>query len=133
MQKRYKVFITEDEENLQEIYTTRFQLNNFEVKSFRTGFELVTALSDEVPDVILLDIMMPEMNGFETLETINKNFSSEEIKKLPILIWSNLSNRTDEITARNLGAKLYLRKSDYSGQDLVDEVRKFLDKESDKF
>jgi DNA-binding response OmpR family regulator len=127
MQKRYKIFITEDEENLQEIYSTRFNLNNFEVKLFKNGFELVTALGDEVPDVILLDIMMPDMNGFETLETIMKNFSSEAVQNVPVLIWSNLSNKTDEITAKNLGAKMYLKKSDYSGQDLVDVVRKYLD------
>jgi DNA-binding response OmpR family regulator len=125
--KRYKIFITEDEENLQEIYSTRFNLNNFEVKLFKNGFELVTALGDEVPDVILLDIMMPDMNGFETLETIMKNFSSEAVQNVPVLIWSNLSNKTDEITAKNLGAKMYLKKSDYSGQDLVDVVRKYLD------
>jgi DNA-binding response OmpR family regulator len=87
----------------------------------------VTALGDEVPDVILLDIMMPDMNGFETLETIMKNFSSEAVQNVPVLIWSNLSNKTDEITAKNLGAKMYLKKSDYSGQDLVDVVRKYLD------
>ncbi len=127
MFKRYKIFITEDEENLQEIYSTRFNLNNFEVKSFKNGFELVTALADDVPDVILLDIMMPDMNGFETLETITKNFSSPSVRNVPVLIWSNLSNLSDEIQAKNAGAKMFLKKSDYSGQDLVDVVRKFLD------
>jgi len=64
---------------------------------------------DNTPDIIILDIMMPSMNGFEVLKTIKTQSSI----KIPIVVCSNLSSKEDEVKMMELGADLYLRKSDY--------------------
>jgi DNA-binding response OmpR family regulator len=104
-----KVLIIEDNVDLQEIYRINFESEDFLVEVSDNGMDGIMKVLDKNPDIIILDIMMPQVNGFELLQTI-KDQSSINI---PIIVCSNLSSKEDEKKAIDLGADLYLRKSDY--------------------
>lgn len=122
MNIKKKILIIEDTVDLVELYKIYFESAWFEVYTALDGLNGITKAVEVHPDVILLDIMMPQMNGFEVLETI-KNQSSISI---PIIICSNLSKQSDIDKAYNYWADLYLRKSDYEGQQVVDKVLEYL-------
>lgn len=124
----YKIFITEDEETLAEIYAERFKRQGFDVFVFKNGLEMIQHLGDDTPDVILLDLKMPEMNGYEVLETIHKNFADSGKKNVKVIVWSNSNNESEVQKALSAGAIAYLRKIDYSGDDLVEKVKEILKK-----
>ncbi len=124
MNKRIKILIIEDNIDIQELYKIYFEDAGFEVYSSMDGLHWITKILEIVPDLIILDIMMPQMNGFEVLETI-KNQSSI---KIPVIICSNLSQQADIDKAYELWADLYLRKSDYQGAEIVDKINEFLNK-----
>ena len=123
-----KIFIAEDEETLAEIYSERFKRQGFEVSVFKNGLELIEKLGDETPDVILLDLKMPEMNGYEVLETIHNNFADAGKKNVKVIVWSNSNNNSEVDKALKSGATAYLHKIDYSGDDLVEKVKEILGK-----
>ena len=123
MNTNLKIFIAEDEDVLREIYSERFLKSGFDVKTFRNGLELISALSDDTPNIILLDVNMPEMNGYEVLQTIKENFQAQDKQDVIVAIWSNLSSDADVQRAMRAGATTYFKKSEFSGQDLVEGVR----------
>jgi len=84
--------------------------------------------NEEKPDVVLLDLMLPEMDGFSVLGSLKENFNSSELKNVPIIVWSNLSEDSDITKALQGGATMYLRKSDYDGDDLVEKVKDIINK-----
>jgi DNA-binding response OmpR family regulator len=121
------ILIIEDNTELVDIYTTRFENAGFKVFSSHNGLDAMVILASESIDLIILDLMMPQMNGFEVLESIKNNFSNEKTQ-IPIVIWSNLSQEYDKEKAMRMGASLYLAKSSYSGDDLVKTITRFLEK-----
>ncbi len=118
------VLIIEDNEDIQEIYKIQFESQWFTVITSLTGLDGIAKTVEHSPDIILLDIMMPQMDGFEVLETI-KNQSSITT---PIIVCSNLSQESDIIKTHELGASLYLVKSDYTWSQVVEKVIWFLNK-----
>jgi CheY-like chemotaxis protein len=122
MHKILKIFIAEDEVVLNEIYSQRFSQSGFTVKSFYNGEDLIAALTDETPDVVLLDMNMPKMTGFEVLNTIHQNFQSKDKQDVLVIAWSSLNNEADIQKVKMTGATVFLHKGDYEGQDLVDKV-----------
>jgi len=86
------VLIIEDNEDIQEIYKIHFESQWFTVISTLNGLDGIIKTLEISPDIILLDIMMPQMDGFEVLETI-KNHSSINT---PIIVCSNLSQESDK-------------------------------------
>lgn len=115
--------IVEDDPMLVEIYEKKLKDSGFEVKVVTTG----TAAKDEIiayqPELILLDIVLPDMDGFEILEAVKKE---PEIKNIPIYIFSNLSAKEDIERAISLGAAGFLTKSSFTPSQLVEEVKKIL-------
>jgi CheY-like chemotaxis protein len=114
-----KILIIEDNQDIQELYKYAFEAGGYEVSLSKDGMAGLDETLNFKPDVILLDIMMPEMNGFEFLEALNNN---EEIKDIPVAVITNLSQEQEKKKAIDKGASLYLEKSDFEGTDLVEKV-----------
>ncbi len=126
--KMPKIFIVEDNKDLLEIYRLRFEVAGFQVVTSETGLDFLTKFNEEKPDIVLLDLMLPEMDGFSVLSSLKDNFESSVLKNVPIVVWSNLSEDSDITKALKGGATMYLRKSDYDGDDLVEKVKDILNK-----
>lgn len=114
-----KVLIIEDNLEIQEIYELNFEAENFLVKLASDGMKWIVEILTFKPNIIILDIMMPDMDWFEVLKAI-KNQSSI---KTPILVCSNLNSVEDEKKAISYWADLYLRKSDYEWDEIVEKAK----------
>ena len=114
--------IVEDNQNIQEIYKHSFEKGGYEVILKDNGLEGLACVGETMPDVILLDLMLPKMDGFEFLKELKKNQLD-----VPVIVCSNISD--NEITTKiiDLGAIGILLKVDYSGKQLVDKVEYLLD------
>lgn len=122
-EQKIKVAIIEDEEVL---------LNVLENKLKKEGFDVVTALDGEIgvkvvreslPDIILLDIIMPKVNGFEVLAQLNQD---PVLAKIPVIIISNSGQPVEIDKALSLGAKDYLVKAEFDPQEVIEKIRKQL-------
>ena len=118
-----KIIIVEDNKDLQQIYKYAFESKGYEVKISDNGLVGITDIIDFMPNIVLLDLMMPEMNGYEFLEALKNNTSI----KVPVAVISNLTQEQERQKAMQSGADLYLVKSDYEGLDLVTKIDAFLD------
>ena len=119
-----KVLIIEDNTDLQEIYTLNFEAENFLVEVASDWMKWIVKVLNFKPDIIILDIMMPSMDGFEVLKTIRDQSSI----RIPIIVCSNLNSQDDAKKTLNLGADVYLRKSDYEWDEIVEKAVELLNK-----
>jgi two-component system alkaline phosphatase synthesis response regulator PhoP len=101
-----KILLVDDEEDILEFLKYNLERENFEVLVSTNGEDALKQLSQS-PDLIVLDIMMPGMDGFELYELIKKNKESQDI---PIIFLTAKSGETDEIKGLNLGASDYIQK-----------------------
>jgi two-component system, OmpR family, response regulator VicR len=120
-----KVILIEDDLDLAEIYHLKMQLDGIKAIIVSSPSKAIEILVKEQPDLVLLDIMMPEINGFDLFAQIKKN---ETIKDIPIYIWSNLAQEKDKERARNLKVDGYLVKSEYTPADLAKKVKELINK-----
>ena len=118
-----KILIVED---------NKFLLNDLRIKLQRAGFEIMTAvdgrqaiqvLEESIPDLILLDLVMPIKDGFAVLEELK---AVEKWKSIPVLITSNLSQKEDIEKGMALGAVDYIIKGDLSINDLIAKINSIL-------
>ncbi|PLX27066.1 response regulator [Candidatus Parcubacteria bacterium] len=120
-----KVLIIEDEENLQKLYQLKIEMADFEVECANNGIEGYNKSINFKPDLILLDLMMPKQNGFDTLEQLKKN---NKTKNIPVIILSNLGHENDIEMVMELGAKEHLVKSQIELDELVNKVKLYTSK-----
>ena len=113
-----KIMIIEDNKDLQEIYKHSFEKYGYEVVVRGDGLEGVMSVVEIMPDIILLDLMMPGMDGFGFL----KKLKEIESISIPIIVCSNISDVESINRAIKDGAEAVLLKVDYSGKQLVDKV-----------
>ena len=125
--KKIKILLAEDDKFISRAYTDGFTRYGYEVIAVTDGEEAIKQAKSEKPDIILLDLIMPIKNGFETLEEIKAN---KNIKDIPVIILSNLGQDTDIKKGRDLGAVDYLIKSDYSMSEIIKKINKCLDNSS---
>jgi DNA-binding response OmpR family regulator len=119
-----KILIVEDNLDLCEIYRLSFEAAEFVVKIALEGLNGIVEVVDFQPDVVLLDLMMPQMNGYEFLQALKDNTSMD----VTVIVCSNLSQEVDIKKALNVGADYYLKKSDFDGPSLVAKVQELLRK-----
>lgn len=117
-----RILIVEDDIDLQEIYKYAFEAGGYEVKVSSDGLHGITDAVEYMPDAVLLDIMMPEMNGYQFLEALSDNTSL----KVPVVVITNLTQEREKQKALQAGASLFLTKAEYDGPDLVVKVNELL-------
>ncbi|MEN9552167.1 MAG: hypothetical protein RI935_544 [Candidatus Parcubacteria bacterium] len=113
-----KILIIEDNKDLQDIYRHSFEKDGYTVVTKDNGQDGFDAIAEELPDVILLDLMMPGVNGFEFLQKIK----AIEGVNIPVIVCSNISDIEMINKAIQEGAAAVLLKVDYVGRQLVDKV-----------
>jgi DNA-binding response OmpR family regulator len=116
-----KVIIVEDDPMISEIYQKKFSESGFEVEAADSGEQVLTLAKKEKIDLILLDLLMPKMNGFEVIKNIRQGQYDPGIK---IIVFSNLSQKEDRDKALKLGANGFIAKSDFTPSALVEEVQR---------
>jgi CheY-like chemotaxis protein len=121
--KKKLVCIVDDDENIREIYQRKFKREEFDVVLAEDGEKGIAVIRERKPDVILLDIQMPMMDGFEVMKVLRKD---EALSKIPVVV---LSNVDDERTFKKIGefeTRFYLIKALTTPQKAVDIVREVL-------
>lgn len=113
-----RVLIVEDDQDLCRIYQSAFKKQNCDVVIKNDGLNAISEIAEIAPDFVLLDLMIPELDGYSFLEALQNNTSM----KARIIIASNLSNERDVKRALELGAIGYLRKVDYTGAQIAEEA-----------
>lgn len=120
-----KILIIEDDKFLIKVYSDKLIREGFDVSMAISGEEGVGKILKEKPDLVLLDILLPQKNGFDILSQIKLN---PDTKSIPVIIITNLGQDTDIKTGLELGAVDYLIKTDFSINKLPELVRKHLAK-----
>ncbi len=117
-----KILIIEDEENLAELYQLKFEQEGFIVFTSENGREGIEIAKQEQPDLILLDILLPNMNGYQVIDELKKD---ERTKDISVFFLSNLVQNGEVRKGIEAGAKEYLIKSSMTPSQLVERVKKF--------
>ena len=118
-----KILVVEDDKFLLKVYATKFKKEGFNISLAEDGVEALEITKKEQPDLILLDLILPKMHGFEVLKKLKEN---PKTKNIPVFILSNLGQDTDVEKGKKLGAVDYLIKTDFSIQEVVDKINKTL-------
>ena len=123
MDQKKKILLIEDDKFLLKLYSDKLNREGFEVSMAITGEEGLGKVAAEKPDLVLLDIILPQKNGFDILSEIKLNPAT---KNIPVIILTNLGQDSDIKTGFELGAVDYLVKTDFSITKLPEIVRKYL-------
>lgn len=122
--KKLKIAIVEDEESLQRVLVEWLGTEGYEAVGITTGTEALERIPQERPDLILLDLILPEINGLDVMRRLKDN---PETAKIPVVIVSNFGEVESRKRAMELGAKNYLVKAEHnleSVKKVIDEVLK---------
>ncbi|OIO47229.1 MAG: response regulator [Parcubacteria group bacterium CG1_02_39_15] len=114
-----KILLIEDEEIMIGLLQRKLTKEGYEISVAGDGEEGLKVMREVKPDLILLDIIMPKMGGFEVMEKINKD---PELKKIPVIVISNSGQPVELDRAQKLGAKDWLIKTEFDPQEVVDKV-----------
>ena len=113
------ILVVDDEPNIVEVLTMNLELEGYQVSCASNGYEALQRLTEDLPDLIILDVMMPEMDGFETLKEIR------EISTVPVIMLTVKGEETDKVKGLNLGADDYITKP-FSPRELVSRLKAVL-------
>ncbi len=118
-----KILFAEDESVLQKTFEKTLRGEGYEMISALDGEAGFNLAKKEKPDLILLDLVLPKINGFEVLKKLKED---PETKEIPVIILTNLEKMSDIDKALELGAVAYLVKVDYSLEEVVEKIKKNL-------
>jgi len=119
-----KIAIIEDDPVISQMYRMKFEADGFEVELANNGERGVALVESFQPDMILMDLQMPEMNGAEALAIIRKN---EWGKDIPVIILTNLGEEESPKEIRSLGIHSYIVKADLTPRQVVERVKDALE------
>lgn len=120
-----KVLIVEDDDMIISMYKTKLEQLNYAVFLAHDGLEGLEMTKKEKPDLVLLDIIMPQLDGFSVLEQIKGDSST---KNIPVIMLTNLGTDEDKEKGKLLGAVGYLVKSNLTPSEVGEEVAKYFKK-----
>jgi DNA-binding response OmpR family regulator len=114
-----KILLVEDDPFFQKFYTFKLRESGYEVVSALDGVQGVVAAKSEHPDLILLDLIMPNKDGFGVLTDLS---ADDALKHIPVLVFSTLSQKADVDKAMSLGARDYVNKSFFDYDKLLAKI-----------
>ncbi len=115
------ILLIEDDPFLIDIYTTKLKEAGFGVEVASDGESAVRKTKEKKPDLVILDIVLPNVDGWEVLKQIKAEF-----KNLKVIILSNLGQKEEVEKGMKLGATKYLIKAHYTPSQVVEEIKKVL-------
>ena len=118
-----KILIVEDDAFLQGLEATKIKKAGYEILTASSGEEGMEKINQPGINLVLLDLILPQFDGFEILKKVRE---TESIKNLPVIVFSNLSEEKDIERATKLGATDFMVKSNFTLDELVERIKKVL-------
>ena len=115
-----KILLVEDEEMLASMYKTKFSKEGFEIEVATDGEDGIAKAQAGKYDIILVDIIMPKMDGFATLKQLR---AMEQYKSIPIIMLTNLGQQEDIDKGKNLGATDYMVKANFTPSQVLEKIK----------
>ncbi len=122
-EKKKIVLIAEDDTMISTMYKTKLEASGFEVIQAVNGGDALKIAQAEKPDILLLDIIMPQLDGFSVMEELGKN---DKTKKIPVIFLTNLGTEEDIDKGKKLGAVDYIVKANLTPTEVVEKVKKYI-------
>jgi len=119
------VLIVEDDPSLREMLKKKFEEKGYRVEEAENGEKAIEKAKEIVPNIILLDVILPKKDGYEVIREIR---ADKSVSNMPILLLTNLESSADVDKALRLGVTNYLVKSDYTLEEVVEKVREMLER-----
>jgi DNA-binding response OmpR family regulator len=123
-----KILIVEDDEFLLQMYSTKLELEGFKVLEAVNGMQGLKTAQKEKPDLILLDLNLPELSGFEVLSQLKREDDTKDIR---VLILTNYSQKEDIDRCLELGADDYLIKAHFVPSEVISKIKVILEGEQE--
>jgi len=121
------ILLVEDDPFLIDIYTTKIRESGFSVEVAKEGEEAFKKLTGSKFDLLILDIVLPQVDGWEVLERIkNQRAEVKNLEKLKIIVLSNLGQKEEVEKGLRLGASKYLIKAHFTPSEVVEEIKEVL-------
>ena len=120
-----RVLLVDDDKQILNSLRVYLELENYEVFTASNGQEALEKVTGNKPEILVLDIMMPEMDGFEVLETIKKN---EELSSIPVIMLTAKGQPVDVLKGYKMGASSYMTKP-FNLNELVENIELILNPE----
>ena len=117
------ILLIEDDPFLIDIYTTKLKESGFKVEVATNGEEGIIKAQETKPNLIVLDIVLPQIDGWEILKEIKAN---PNLKKIPVVILSNLGQKSEVEKGIKLGTVKYLIKAHFTPSEVIEEIKKVL-------
>lgn len=119
----HKILIIEDDDFLRSLAVTKLEKEGFTVSMAPDGQQGLTLAQQELPEVVILDLMLPVMSGFDVLAALK---ASDATKGLKVIVFSNLGEEADIKKCLDLGASDYLVKANFTLDELVEKIKQLL-------
>ena len=123
--KKARILLVEDDSFLSSMYVTKLTMSGYDSIVAADGQEGFTKAQQEKPDLILLDIILPKMDGFEVLEKVKKD---ENTKDIPVVLLTNLGQKEDIDRGLKLGADDYLIKAHFTPSEVMGKIDRLIKK-----
>jgi two-component system alkaline phosphatase synthesis response regulator PhoP len=124
-----KVLVVEDDVTMREIVVHKLGSAGLTVVEAGDGKEAIDVWTKERPDIVLLDLMLPELDGFKVLETMRKHHESV-VANTPVIVLSNLFSKEDMQRTKQLTVDDFLVKAYHTTEEILDRVKEVLDRQN---
>jgi len=121
--EKNKILIIEDDATISAMYKSKFEADGFEILIAADGADGLEAAKKEKPDLVMLDIIMPRMDGFSVLAELKK---SQKTKNIPVIMLTNLGTDEDKDKARALGVIDYIVKANLTPAQISEKIKQYL-------
>lgn len=117
------ILVVEDNDFIRRMYVLKFSKAGLDVVEAIDGAEAIKSIEESIPDLVLLDLMMPNVGGIEVLQTLHKK---KITPKLPVIVLTNIMNAETIEQARKLGAIDYIIKTDMTPSQVLEKLKSYI-------